>query len=260
MKAKKFVSMALALVMVMSLMVPAFAADETPWYNDGKGEINYTAKTNSFTVDVTVSGAAANVTFNPYKMQVSVDGEYVTDQIISPAVYLTNKTPIKLAVSATVKGTPTPAVESGEGQRVKSGLTFSTKPLTAADTGKVAFVYWEIMSASEVGTEPTWTKYDDTLKASFNDLVGTDATKKTAAETALKSFIVVGTSASVAKEVMTLNAVGPEDDPNYAAFHLSGEAVVNPVKTSGTTTTAAPWLATDDFSAVVTLSFAAAAT
>jgi len=253
MKAKKFVSMALALVMVMALMIPAFAEDETPW----DGSIAYTANTKSFTVDVTVSGAASNVTFNPYKMQVSVDGEYVTEQIISPAVYLTNKTPIKLAVSATAKATVPDAVTTGENQRAKSGISFATKPLTAADTGKVAFVYWEIMSASEVGTEPTWTKYDDTLKASFNDLVGTDTTKKAAAETALKSFIVLSKTAPAAKEVMTLNAVGPEDDPNYAAFHLTGEAVVNPVSSSGK---ADNWLASDDFSAVVTLTFAAATT
>lgn len=250
MKAKKFVSLALALVMAMALMVPAFAEDE--W----DGGIAYTATTKSFTVDVKVSGTTSAVTFNPYGMQVSVNGETKTDQVISPAIYLTNKTPIALSVSASLKATPTAAVEGG---RAKSGVTFSTKPLTSADTGKSVFAYWEIMSASEVGAEPSWKKYDDTLKASFNDLAGDDATKKAAAETALKSFIVLSSTASTAKEVLTLKAVGLDDDPNYAAFHIAGEAVVNPEKTSNGTAKPDPWLATDDFSATVTLTFSAAA-
>lgn len=99
---KKFVSMVMALVMVMALAVPAFADPlDATTIKDG-AETTLTGTTKAPTISVTVP-ATATFTFNPYQMTVQDgDGNDVQDQFVSANQAVVNNSDVAINVSATV--------------------------------------------------------------------------------------------------------------------------------------------------------------
>lgn len=266
MKSKKLLSLLLAFAMILAFAVPAFAEGTEEDTTGTERAIGVTTEVKSFAVDVTISGwdttsgAYGNkIIFNPYQMEVlDSQGETVTDTLISPAVFITNETPVDLNVFAKLKATKGAAVTSGENQRAASTIIFKDTPLETTDKGKSLFGFWEIMIASDNETEPKWTTVTQ-YKQYKTDVAGSDTAKKEAAEKALAATVILSTTEQKpTTPVITLPAKGLEDDANYAAFHFCGEAVKNPIKSSNGTDKSDPWLGTDDFTAALTLTFEAA--
>lgn len=127
MKSKKLLSLALALIMSLSLAVPALAA----------GDPNTTVISGSFedvVIDVEVP-ATGTAFINPYGLDLKVpDGAGGSDkvtikgqQIVSAPMALKNKTAMDLNVSATVTGAITPiTVADGEAAPVLMKFTTNT--------------------------------------------------------------------------------------------------------------------------------------
>lgn len=180
---KKILSTLLAATMALGMSVTAFA-DETPAANTAKAGSEMKLPTLQVTV-----GTIDNIKINPYKLKIQVDSTDVTDSIIGSTGYITNESACAVKVDVTVTGNPT------------TGVTLSSKALTAKDTGKALFLYTDFQKATDAdGTTPlTWAAYD--AKSATQVLVGTKATTKT-----------VGTM-----------AVG-DTTATYMAFHVGGEA------------------------------------
>lgn len=214
---KKIMSSALAGVMALSLAVPAFAAANTETSLEQNTAI--TGSTQAPTIKITVP-ATGTVTVNPYKMEVTVDGDKVTDQIISATQYIVNGSNVAIKVSAEVTGT------------AAGNLAFATATTqgTKAVTTNSVFMYFE-MDVADKGdgtADPTWaTAYDS--KSTKQILVSTKAAKKTDMVT-----LAAGTGTAA-------GAAG-----GYAAFHLVGDAASAP-------TTA--WVAADKANVAIAFTF-----
>jgi len=140
MKCKKLLSLILALAMVLSLAVPAFA-DNTATATTQNVAI--TGSTTSGAVNITVPAAGA-VMLNPYQLKVTVSGVSSYHQIYSAPVACKNKSTFALSVDAVVVGTPTTGVS----------LVGAAPALTV--TEKQVFLYAEF-GVNESGTvQPTW--------------------------------------------------------------------------------------------------------
>lgn len=102
MKMNKILSAALAGVMALSLMVPAFAA-ETEVTMDGLADgatVEVTGTTQTATVKILVP-ATGEVILNPYELDCTVPGAAspVQDQIISATQYIVNDSNLPVKVS-----------------------------------------------------------------------------------------------------------------------------------------------------------------
>lgn len=118
---KKLVSMFLALVMALSLTIPAFASS---------GTVKVEGSIQVPTLNV-VLPTTASMILNPYSMDVTlVKGEAaVHDQVISPVMEVTNLSNIGIQVGVQIAGT-----------KGKGDVTFSNAS-TATSTTKNAFIY-----------------------------------------------------------------------------------------------------------------------
>lgn len=139
---KKLFSMILAIAMLASLAMPAFAGSSTSSGNRQES-LTYTATTNIPAVTVTMP-TTNTLTLNPYGMTVSISNAEHTEQIISPVQYITNKTAAAMKVA--VKATAT----------VAGNAILSAKPCTGKETTLNAFVMAELQEVSANTDEPTW--------------------------------------------------------------------------------------------------------
>lgn len=140
---KKFLSTVLALVMALSLCVPAFAADQTIGL-DGLAEgatVEVTGTTETATVQVLVP-TDGTVVLNPYGLSVTVDSAQKTDQIISAPQYIVNKSNLPVKVTTKVTGT------------IEGGGDFAAADATAETTKKVHLEF-NIGKTSDNATEST---------------------------------------------------------------------------------------------------------
>lgn len=102
---KRFVAGMLSSAFVLSLGMSAFAADNTvvstPDENGNyKADVTVTVTTEVPTINVTLP-TTADITINPYKMEVEVDGEKYSSSIISPEYTITNESDCAISISAT---------------------------------------------------------------------------------------------------------------------------------------------------------------
>lgn len=102
---KRFVAGMLSSAFVLSLGMSAFAADDavldgTTWTND----VTVTVTTEVPTIKVTLP-TTADITINPYKMEVEVDGETYSESIISPEYTITNESDCGVKITATASAT-----------------------------------------------------------------------------------------------------------------------------------------------------------
>lgn len=210
MSMKKIVSAAMALAMAASLTVPAFAA------TDNTTDITGTTQAPTIAVTVPATGA---VTVNPYKMEVTVNSNQVTDQIISAPMYVENSSDVPLVFDVTVTG------------KKEGNAIFSTTPIgTKVVTTNSVFMYAEFGAATaNDGTgDPTWAAAYDS-KATNQVAISERSTTK-------KAVVELAANASGAK--------------NYVAFKLAGDASSQP-------TTA--WTAADKVGATIAFTFTAKA-
>lgn len=242
---KKFVSLVLALALTMALAIPAFASGNTE--NSTSQSTAMSATTKGLEIKLKVNATAA-ITFNPYKMQIEVNGNASTAQIVSPAVFITSQTKIPLSIDAVISGTvPTP----GSGETADDYFAFASKTTAGVTGKKQGFVFWEIAKANDADTEPKWTDVDKASAALQQD--ATDAEKEAGNFSSIALVKVGNTTAK--KGVYTMPAAG--DDPVYAAFHVAGDAVVNPASSSKPN---AVWTDKDVFTVNVALTFNPAST
>jgi len=151
---KKLFSLFMAVAMVATLAIPAFAAGDPGGAVDKSLDYASTTKIPHVTVAMP---ASPKIILNPYGMVVNtsvISGDSVvsgdrTDQIISPVLHIKNQT--ESAMKVGLKATATP---SGDAQ-------LSTKPCTGKETTKSAFVMVELAETVST-TEPSWiAKMDD---------------------------------------------------------------------------------------------------
>lgn len=210
MSMKKIVSAAMALAMAASLTIPAFATASNTT------EIGGT--TQAPTINVTVP-ATGTVTVNPYKMEVTVDSDKITDQIISAPLYVTNTSDVPLVFDVTVTG-------KKEGNAIFS--TSSTAGKVVATNSVFLYAEFGAASANDGSGDPTWaTAYDS--KA---------------------TNIVLISDKAVTKKAVAELAATDGSDANYLAFKLSGDASSQP-------TTA--WTSADKVGASIAFTFTAKA-
>ncbi len=210
MSMKKIVSAAMALAMAASLTVPAFAA--------ANNTTDITGTTQAPTIAVTVPATGA-VTVNPYKMEVTVDSNQVTDQIISAPMYVTNTSDVPLVFDVTVTG------------KKEGNAIFSTTPIgTKVVTTNSVFMYAEFgaATANDGSGDPTWAAAYDSKATNQVAISERSTTRKAVVELA-------ATDGSTA---------------NYLAFKLAGDASSQP-------TTA--WSSADKVGATIAFTFTAKA-
>lgn len=211
---KKVLSLVLALAMVLTLAVPAFAGSSTP-----SNTTDITGTTKAPTITVTVPASAA-VTVNPYKMEVTVGSDKVSDQIIFATQYVENTSDVALVFDVTVTG-------KKEGNAIFS--TTSTAGKIVATNSVFLYAEFGAATADDGSGDPTWGNAFDTKATNMVAISDKAVTKKAVAELA-------ATDGSTA---------------NYLAFKLAGDASSQP-------TTA--WTASDKVGATIAFTFTAKAT
>lgn len=207
---KKIVSAAMALAMTASLAIPAFAA--------ASNTTEITGTTEAPIINVTIPATGA-VTVNPYKMEVTVGSDKVTDQIISAPVYVTNTSDVPLVFDVTITG------------KKAGNAIFSTTPIgTKVVTTNSVFMYAEFgaATANDGNGDPTWAAAYDSKATNQVAISERATTKKAVVELA-------ATDGSTA---------------NYLAFKLAGDASSQP-------TTA--WTDADTVGATIAFTFTAKA-
>lgn len=120
---KKITSMFLALVMALSLTVPAFASS---------GTVKVEGSIQLPTINVTLPTTASMI-MNPYSMDVKLnpkDTTTVNDQIVSPVMEVTNLSNIDMQVGIQIAGA-----------KGKGDAKFAAAAPTAGATDKEAFIY-----------------------------------------------------------------------------------------------------------------------
>lgn len=144
---KKLLSVIMAVAMIASLAVPAFATGSGGAVDKN---MDYSTETKTPTVTVTMP-TSPQIFLNPYGMTVSVNSVDYSSQIVNPVQYIKNETaaPLKVGLKAT-------ATVAGETNLV-------ARPCTGRETTKNAFLMVELAQAANNNTEPTWiAKMDDT--------------------------------------------------------------------------------------------------
>lgn len=204
---RKLFSALLAVAMMASLALPAFASGDSGDSATG-GAVNqpmeYTSTTNVPVVTVTMPQNPA-VTLNPYGMTVTIASTDYTTQIVSPVYYIENKTeaPMKVGVKAT-------ATASGN-------AVLASKPCTGKETTLSAFVMVEFAQNANNTTAPTWIVDADLTSEKINEkcypqIIPTTDGKNNPA------------ILSVDKATKSSGTV----TPNYIAIYVTGNLAGNP--------------------------------
>jgi hypothetical protein len=128
MKHKRFASMVFALVMALTLAVPAFAAIGGN-IEGNKAVFQATATMKLPTINVDITKTQSPILLNPLKLGVPNEDEKTPAEIEGSPIHVKNMTLTDLVVSAAVTGS------------VAGAVTFSSTPVTDTTTAKKAFVY-----------------------------------------------------------------------------------------------------------------------
>ncbi len=212
MKRKRLLCVVLALALLFSAQSAAAAAEAA-----NERSMIITATTRLPVVEVTVP-SVGNVYLNPFQLPVDVNGEYTNEQVISYPLYVSSESDAPLQVDVQVTGAVKP----------KSDMTLassSTKGSSSKD--KMAFVYFEMHSSR------SYDPYDVEWDAAY------DASK----------HIPVLTGGASKTNVVTLSPLGMYGEPvagSYAAFRLTGDAIVSP---------ASAWTSQDGIDVTIAFTF-----
>lgn len=147
---KKIVSSMLATACALSIGSTVFAADTTTVSTPGEGglygaDVTVTVTTKVPTISV-VLPTTADITINPYKLTVSVDGQEYADSIISPEYTISNASDCAVAISATAALTPS------------ENVSIATAAIKPTDTKKSVFMYLESTPTSGTYIADGYTK------------------------------------------------------------------------------------------------------
>lgn len=233
MKTKKFLSLVLAMVMALSLAVPAFASANTDTSLTQSTAIGGTTKIPTIKITVPATGS---VVLNPYEMGVTVDGNTISDPIVSVPQYVINASDVAVKVKATVTGKP-------------SGAAKLVDASTATDTTGINNVFlqyiYEIGDDNTVDPDGT-NKIVVKAKGEATDL-GTLAQGTGTAAAAAGAYlaykltgdlVAIPTKAWTEKDTVSVNVAYTFIPQKYeAAPPSAGDASVT-VAISGTTATA----------------------
>jgi hypothetical protein len=224
---KKLLSMMMALAMVASLALTAFASEEFTVTSTDPTDANLTdstktvnstvkAKVKAPTIKVTIP-TQNNVFLNPYKMSVTVGNAAKTDTIVAVPGRIKSESDVKLDFSAVVTG------------KAASGVTLEKASAEAKKTNSVyMYVYFKNTAAADTAVAAPETPV-------FN------ATTDTAADS-----ILVQTTASKSTKVLTLEAAAA-NSATYGAYLICGDIAKAPDS---------PW--TDKHTVDVTIAFSIA--
>lgn len=235
MKMKKFLSLAMAIVMTFAMMVPMASASfslkdgngANDTYSDKKEQsLKMVALTSVPTIAVALPTIGASpFVLNPYGMSVKVSmngtdmGAAQTGQVISPIFTITNNTNVKLAVDVKVSTTL-------GGTMTLKAASIGDATARAADTKNEAFVQVAFEQAAtstkDLTAWPTSGTYPITLKAG---------------DVTVKNIAVMNAA---------LNATSGQAEANYLHFMFSGDMA------NGCTT---PWTAKDTITTNIAFTF-----
>jgi hypothetical protein len=122
MKRKKVMSMVFALVMTLTLAVPAFA-------EGGNSVFQTTATIKLPTINVDISQTQTPILLNPYRFAVPDEDDKTPSEIEGNPIHVKNMTLTDLVVSAAVTGS------------IAGAVSLSATPVTDDITAKKAFLY-----------------------------------------------------------------------------------------------------------------------
>jgi len=243
MKNKKLASLFLAIAMVLSLAVPAFANEPSNDKTSNTQTTTFEGETSMYEVDIMIN-ATGKLIVNPYGIAVEEAGfeEPVSDQIITAPTFITNNTNVALKASAKITvntanitmldaqskvnaktadayiGTFTKgATEAADAWAPTADADDATKVAPTKYVPKGVFLAFEIAKTSDTDTAPSW-KAADAIPANAADGTG--------------STMVLASGENELKDCLKLDAV--TEDPNYAAFHFTGLVNAYPQKANGT--------------------------
>lgn len=216
MKNKKIVSLALAGTLALSLVAPAFAANNNSTVITGAYQ--------DIQIDVTVPASAAAVV-NPYGLPIEFtesDGttkhEITGRQITTAPLYIANNTALNLDVSVTVTGKTTGSL--------KFSATTNVDSTTPANN---AFVYLQGSPIELTAQEANLTSKDDDAD-SLSDLVLNKVVAWDAAEYSEDTDVVVGTTKVTKDQFVTLKAAAvtaaTADDAAFATYKTGSLAMI----------------------------------
>lgn len=226
---KKMLSMIMAIAMVASLAVTAFASSTSDSYvgvsggnPDASTSENITDTNKAFTstvkskvkaptIKVTIP-TTNNVYLNPYKMTVNVAGSEKSDEIVGVPTVIKSASDCKLAFSAVVTG------------KASTGVTLekaSVKDSDGKDTKKTNSVYMFVyFGQGQTKTDP------DSAAAITAPAAGDSSLVFTATEDTPANAIVVQTTASKSTKVLEL--ADGSANAQYGAFVIGGNIVAAP--------------------------------
>jgi len=242
---KKLASLALAMAMVLTLAVPAFASTVSGGSVVSGDQMTTTlaGQYKAYTLKLTVKDGG-KVLVNPYKIKFTPPGkdDPVDNQVVNVGTFITNSTDVALKVSAKI----TPTLGAGvslldnvnkvnqAGASVKSG-----DEVLETYVPKAAFMVFQIMKSSDNETEPSWTKPEAVVDGNAGAKVLTGD----------------GTEAIEFADCITMDAVEEGGDPNYVCFHMDGLLNVYPFKEVGQKAVEDKWTENDTIGAGVILTF-----
>lgn len=268
MKTKKFMSLVLALVMALSLAIPAFASSAALENTDltdmskidtAVTQVNgiYQAPVLALTVPKKI-----NLLLNPYGVNVTINKDTaieadVQGQIVSADNLIISRSNVPIEIKATATGT----ITAGGGET--GAWTLSKTPIASTSVKKEALVYmvFGTVDTSGIATDEDVTKFMKTTKTDTDtpyegltdrdtDITYATVTPDTLAEvtfvdaTTKKDGIIIQagegkeTWLNQSLEECTVTGSGTTDDPyvyetvSAVAFKLDGAMVANPKDSS----------------------------
>lgn len=209
---KKFLSALLAALMILSLAVPAMAADTK---DSTTGSENYTvdAVVNDATIKITVPSALTGlVKLNPYKLGYTTGETPIKEAIYSPVQYMTNLSNSPIGVTALVKATPSSDV------KLMADAAYTTAMGAEATKGqKNVTMYLEMLTVNNTEGLPEWATAFNAAK----HLQVLDAT--TAPNGREKKNIATMEAANTEGETPTV-----AENKGMIAFHFAGKVNETP--------------------------------
>lgn len=230
MNMKRFGSIAMAGAMAMSLTAPAFAGSTPAAQPENSTKFETTFNQPEIAVTVPQSG---NATINPFGLPVMLGEEVALSgqPITSLPVLVENRSPVALAVSASVKST------------VKGSFTFSDTAIADNETGNKGNVKFQMFPAPGVTEGYDIAEFYQMFADLTDDTAGHDAAK----DITLKASASGQPDPKADNIIVLREASGGELQNGGAAFfRLSGTVAKRP-------TTA--WVAADGFEALIQFSF-----
>ena len=234
----------LALLLTMSVGIPAFAEEEESTFNS-ETEITSTYKEPEIAVTVPETGSAF---INPLGLPVEVgnDEKVVGQQIVTAPLFISNEGDIAMKVSASVTTT------LPEGATM-SLLASDTTIKDGTETGKKAFLYFQMAPTALTGTDGPYDDGEPTAAAS-EEIANWDQAHTAKDIVLANGKAVKSTAPMVTLAASTITPGSQPQDPatitynagSIAMFRLAGVLVEEP-KT--------PWDVNDTFTVTVAFTF-----